>query len=281
MNEIDALYELRHKNLVEIIGHVHFYEHFGLVSRYYELGNLKRILLNDDIDIAPLLQLQICSEMAEGVAFLHESLSDKKLAHGNLRPENVLVALNSLQIKVGGFEESFLSSFKSFISTLDSKCPEEKIYVPSEFLKNGPKDIRKFDSYSLGMIMHMILTRQMPCGPNEALKCLENLKKGQRLDINRITQIKSKLKQKRRYDDAFNIQFLEDHMKMCWEEDAYTRPLVKALSLTLQERLHKYNLSVLKSHAEDALSNLTKKALSTDPSRTTTISMDLILSKPG
>ena len=278
--ELSSHCRLQHQNVIDVVGYVYFQEQIGFVEVFYPFGNLKNLLLDEKIVIAPLLQLQICTEMAKGVAFLHEIFDEKIIAHGNLKPENILIN-DSLQAKVGGMENTIFRSYNSILTFLDSKTPEEQIYVPPEFLKKSfvKSDWKKFDSYSVGMIMHMVLTRQKPCLSSTVAKCLETLKDGRHLDIHPITQEKYELNQKHRHDDAQTILFLENQMKTCWEEDSYTRPLVSDLKRHLQERLDKYDKSVLTLHAEDALKNVSKKKVPS--SQSSKISLQQLLQKKG
>lgn len=223
-----------------------------MIMEFHWLGNLKTAMLNSDRNIAPLLQLKICHDMSCGLSFISKQFKEIGF-HGNFKPENVLITENML-VKITGFLESKLELTKNLNPNQITRINicYDAFYQPPEVYCGGEVDNEKLDVYSLGMVMHMVLTRHLPCPPNEIYEQWERTKTGERPNMYKIENLKQKLHQSNRYDDKFTIQYLEDVMKGCWEQDAYSRPSIADVYSQLKNHLDKYPFSVLQLHLADA-----------------------------
>ena len=244
--------------------------YIGYVMDYYPRGNLKSFLLNSNIIIDPLLQLQLCCDIANGLKHIHQAL--KPEFHCNIGPKYILLS-QKLQVKLIAFQDLTLAD-ETRNPVYRQPVTFDALYRAPEWIENKCRDVYKADVFTVGLVMHMILSRGLPCPENEAeiSKLRKKLMSGLRPELEAIQTIKSVLQKGRRHNDFYIIQFLEEVMKACWEQDWCSRLSATELCTTLNHELFKYNASILAQHTKDTLKTMPKRKITFDDSESVPLS---------
>ena len=125
------MWNVNHENVIKLHGTVEWTEGFGIVMEYARCGNLDSLLHErKDLDISWLLRLKFLMEIITGVIHLH---SYKKLEHGDLKPQNILLS-DQLQVKIADLGSARLLDTESekVSSTVGFTAPE--IYDGEQFV---------------------------------------------------------------------------------------------------------------------------------------------------
>ncbi|CAL9074139.1 unnamed protein product [Musa textilis] len=177
--EINVLSQLRHPNLVNLIGTC--VEAWALVYDFFPNGSLEDRLTCKD-NTPPLtwqIRIQVAAEICSALNFLH---SNKHLSvvHGDLKPANILLDANFVS-KLGDF--GICRLVQSNNNTTLYRCTHALgtfVYMDPEFLASG--EITPLsDIYSFGIILLRLLTGRSPFGINRAVQ--QALNKGCLSDI--------------------------------------------------------------------------------------------------
>ncbi|GBG92260.1 hypothetical protein CBR_g55029 [Chara braunii] len=175
-NELRALGQISHRNVVQLIGYCHEGEDYYLVSQYVRNGTLHRHLHGPD-GLTTLdwpTRVRIARGIADALNYLHSSArSEFALVHHDIRPSNILL-LNNFCPKVADFGLSVLTNARGCARPRDA--PEGDGYTAPELREEPtPPDLRstpKVDVYSYGVLLLEILTGE---GPPEAEARVLNL----------------------------------------------------------------------------------------------------------
>ncbi|KAJ1435360.1 Protein kinase domain [Sesbania bispinosa] len=154
-NEIELLCQLRHPNLISLIGFCDHKEEMIVVYEYMPNGSLYDHLYCSDTKIKPLTwkqRLKICMGAACGLHYLHTG-AKRTIFHRDIKPHDILLDNNMLP-KLGDFRISlqgprFMSKpkpieVKSVLGTYGYMAPE---YVMKKTFTE------KCDVYSFGMVL--------------------------------------------------------------------------------------------------------------------------------
>ena len=171
---------------VHFYGYVQWNNAIGLVMKYFPGGNLCRLLLNNEVKLGGFLRLRMCSEIAEGVSLIHNlpefSASNKKVIHGDLKAENVLIT-EDFHCRIGDFGSANLvtcSGHSTILTLTQSDSDFTPCYAAPELLKKPDlKPNPAIDTYSFSMIIYLILKRKYPFLPSTREIYLNNVKKGE------------------------------------------------------------------------------------------------------
>uniref|UniRef100_A0ACD5Y9E6 Uncharacterized protein n=1 Tax=Avena sativa TaxID=4498 RepID=A0ACD5Y9E6_AVESA len=165
--ECQVLKRIRHRNLMRIITACSLADFKALVLPFMAKGSLERCLYAGPPDELSLVQrVNICSDIAEGVAYLHHH-SPVKVIHCDLKPSNVLInddmtalvsdfGISRLVMSVGGVA----NTADVGASTVNMLCGSIG-YIPPEY-GYGSDPTTKGDVYSFGVLVMEMVTRKKP-----------------------------------------------------------------------------------------------------------------------
>ena len=154
---MDNLAYAQHPNIIQFYGVTEVPQSWvGMVTEYMQGGSLYDLVTDDEvIDLPYLLRHQFCKEIAEGLKFLHATQQGKRLVHGDIKLENVLLTRN-LVCKIGDLGSSRLTTITglSSISDVSGFTPR---YAAPELLKGrgmslATKSSKASDMFSYGMM---------------------------------------------------------------------------------------------------------------------------------
>ena len=249
---------------MRIHGLAQWQEYVAIVTEYLPNGNLKKLLLNEDVEMGPFLQLRMGFEIANGLAFIHNLQSDERLVHGDLKAENVLLT-DDLHCKIADFGSSVLSNHTRNSSVVkDDRCFSNEFtecYAAPELLINPLMKLRtSHDTYSFAMIIFLILTRKIPVTNNSLLSVfLHSIKEGKRpsIDINKLISSFKSCKV-----SIGLLRLLFDVLHRCWAQDPSERPKMTTVRDELHDQLIEIEPSQIHSQVALATSNMTVAKLS-------------------
>ena len=262
-DEVKHLQHANHDNVVRLLGLSSWEGFVAIIMEYLPSGNLMEMLRDKDVPIGTLLRLRISDDIANGISFIHNLLSGKRLVHGDLKAENILLT-NSLRCKIADFGGSVLSNLTGNTTTLRGRTVTSneftEIYAAPELLKNqAMKLIPSNDTYSYGMIIYLILRREGPVTDQSVkMPYLEDIKKGERpeLDIKELTDPEACDQSKA------VLLLLYEKMKECWQQNARDRPDMRDVRDELHHKLVQFPPSRINDQVTEALRELEVAELS-------------------
>ncbi|XP_028787671.1 G-type lectin S-receptor-like serine/threonine-protein kinase LECRK3 [Neltuma alba] len=154
-NELSAIGNTCHKNLVRLIGFCDEGVHRLLVYEFMSNGTLADILFGK---FKPEwnLRVNLALGIARGLLYLHEEC-DTPVIHCDIKPQNILIDAH-LRAKISDFGLAKLLSFDQ--SRTQTMIRGTRGYVAPEWFKNVPVT-PKVDVYSYGvMLLEMICCRR-------------------------------------------------------------------------------------------------------------------------
>ncbi|KAK4440853.1 U-box domain-containing protein 33 [Sesamum alatum] len=155
---VQVLGKLHHPHLVELIGVCQ--ESWLLVYEYLPGGSLQNYLFNNN-NISSLnwkTRAQILADIARGLLFLH-SFGPKKIVHGNLKPENLLLDSGN-RCKISDYADHMLTANQTFRCPSFRRCAGSigvSLYTDPESHRTGAVSY-KSDIYSFGVVILQLVT---------------------------------------------------------------------------------------------------------------------------
>jgi len=113
-NEIELLCQLRHPNLVSLLGFCDHKEEKNIVYEYMTNGSLHDILYRSDMKREPLTwkqRLKICIGVAQGLHYLHTGVK-RTIFHRDITPYKILLDSNMVA-KLSDFRVSLTGPYHS------------------------------------------------------------------------------------------------------------------------------------------------------------------------
>ena len=270
---------VQHENIIRLYGFATWGNTFVLVLEYAPYGNLESVLEDSGISIPWELRARFFSELANALEYLHNSYSKPPYIHGDLKPQNVLLA-EKLVIKLADFGAATIASSTGatyVITTNKEKSSQQHrdYYTAPEFLNDETRDrSRSMDVYSYGMIGYEILTRKKVyhdrAAPHEVV--VDAIRtRGQKPNERNITEVADSLPPNS--VDAKIFKKLNEIVKECWKFEPSDRPKIfdvkkKLNSLANSEKNFDKNIDAkftsisekLKSKKSNHKSNTMKKS---------------------
>jgi len=230
----------------------------GLVMELMPGGNLRRLLRDLDVDLLPVLRLRFCEEIADGIASIHNLSPKKRLTNGDLKPENILLT-RDLRCKVGDFGSAKIVSYTGQTSTSTTAAEQSPqitlVYAAPERLRKRFCRLRKEqDTYSYGLIVHGILSREMPhetCSSEK--EYIDAIQEGFRPDLEAIVEFEKSLDNRK---DKEILIVLKSVMTRCWKDSPTDRPDMLSVRDELQRLMSQQKPSDIMRGVAKALDKL-------------------------
>ncbi|WOL13346.1 hypothetical protein Cni_G22116 [Canna indica] len=156
LTEIDTISNVRHPNLVKLVGSCIQDSSRILVYEYVENGSLDRALLGSNADTTMLnwnIRSAICIETARGLAYLHEEL-EPPIVHRDIKASNILLDSNFIP-KIGDFGLAKL--FPDNVTHISTRVAGTTGYLAPEYAMQGQLT-KKADVYSFGVLVIEIIS---------------------------------------------------------------------------------------------------------------------------
>ncbi|PIN25030.1 Serine/threonine protein kinase [Handroanthus impetiginosus] len=156
LTEINMISNIRHPNLVELIGCCVEGNNRILVYEYLENNSLENALLVSNgkrLDLDWSKRAAICIGTASGLAFLHED-AEPSIVHRDIKASNVLLDENFLP-KIGDFGLAKL--FPDNVTQLSTRVAGTVGYLAPEYALLGQLT-KKADVYSFGVLLLEIIS---------------------------------------------------------------------------------------------------------------------------
>jgi len=229
----------------------------ALIMEYMPGGNLLCLISRPSAPLDPVLRLRICGEVAGGLAVLHNLTDKNRLFHSDIKPENILLTAD-LHCKIADFGGACLIKYTRSHTSGDGSSRNAqltKVYAAPERLSIRAKPSKEQDTYSYGIIVHGVLSRQMPyanfTSENEYVNAVMQ---GERPDMHDITELKNGLPETSNDRNIFDL--LESVMMSCWVQEPRRRPSMLTVRDDLMNLLSKQDLACIQRSVADTLQNM-------------------------
>ncbi|CAN6462217.1 unnamed protein product [Victoria cruziana] len=156
LSEIAAISNIRHDNLVELLGCCIDGKNRMLVYGYVENLSLSQTLFDSEYDqniFSWKVRRNICLGVARGLAFLHEQV-EPHIVHRDIKASNILLDKN-FNPKISDF--GFAKLFPDGITHISTRVAGTLGYLAPEYALHG-KLTRKADTYSFGVLILEIVS---------------------------------------------------------------------------------------------------------------------------
>ncbi|KAI5009911.1 hypothetical protein ZWY2020_012048 [Hordeum vulgare] len=156
LTEIDVISNVKHPNLVELIGCCVEADNRILVYEYLENSSLDRALLGSTSDPANFtwsVRSSICIGVARGLAYLHEEIPSP-IVHRDIKASNILMDKNYVP-KIGDFGLAKL--FPDNITHISTRVAGTTGYLAPEYAWHGQLT-KKADIYSFGVLVIEVIS---------------------------------------------------------------------------------------------------------------------------
>ncbi|KAK1934472.1 putative serine/threonine-protein kinase drkB [Phytophthora citrophthora] len=154
---------ISHPNITSLVGVTWLAgTDFAVVTEFMDKGNLKSVLANSDVDLDITIKLQMCCDVALGLAYLHET--EQNLCAKQLSSRKVLVN-KAMNCKLSLFEcvpSSAKLGGPSGAATYSYGMGEIAWLPPEVIRRSSPMDARKNNIYAFGVLVCEIFTRVTP-----------------------------------------------------------------------------------------------------------------------
>lgn len=156
LTEIDVITNVKHPNLVELIGCCVEGSNRILVYEYLKNSSLDRALLGSNSEPADFtwsIRSTICLGVAQGLAYLHEEIASP-IVHRDIKASNILLDKNYVP-KIGDFGLAKL--FPDNVTHISTRVAGTTGYLAPEYAWHGQLT-KKADIYSFGILILEIVS---------------------------------------------------------------------------------------------------------------------------
>jgi len=255
-NELELLLKANNENILRVYGWSIWPNSMGLIMQYMPGGNLRRLLMDTRIPLFFNLRLRMSSEIASGIAFLHNFNEKLRLTHGDLKPDNILLT-DDLHCKIADFGGARLMKHTTSTTTGTtlSRAQMTVVYAAPERLRGRCRPKKEHDTYSFGIIIHGILSRESPLEVfSDEIDYVDAVKRGERPDTETIENLKKD--QASEESDLTIIDCLESTMTRCWQQDPCSRPNMLVIRDELANLLSQQLLKNIQQSVSESLSKM-------------------------
>ncbi|CAL5074257.1 unnamed protein product [Urochloa decumbens] len=247
--ECQVLKRIRHRNLMRIITACSLPDFKALVLPFMANGSLERCLYAA-AELSLVQRVNICSDVAEGMAYLHHH-SPVKVIHCDLKPSNILInddmtalvsdfGISRLVMSVGGVA----NTADVGASTANMLCGSIG-YIPPEY-GYGSNPTTKGDVYSFGVLVLEMVTRRRPTDDmfeaglslHKWVKMHYHGRADAVVDPALVRMVRDQTPEVRRMSDVAISELLELGI-LCTQEQASARPTMMDAADDL-DRLKRY-----------------------------------------
>ncbi|XP_076813645.1 uncharacterized protein LOC143460130 [Clavelina lepadiformis] len=140
---------------------------FGLVMEHMPGGSLQDLIFHPVLDrIPPPLLLRIGYDVSDALSHLHTILKDRRIAHGDLKPANILMTAD-LRCKVADFGGAALARYTGSLGAGPDKPGEGNqlshyFAAPERSVPGCNRLTTAMDVYSYGLILLVAICRVYP-----------------------------------------------------------------------------------------------------------------------
>ncbi|XP_031488226.1 putative serine/threonine-protein kinase [Nymphaea colorata] len=234
LTEIQTISNIRHPNLVQLIGCCVQGSSRMLVYEYLENNSLSNALLaprNKKIALGWSKRAAICIGTARGLAFLHEEL-EPHIVHRDIKASNILLDKDHLP-KIGDFGLAKL--FPDNVSHISTRVAGTIGYLAPEYALLGQLT-KKADVYSFGVLLLEIISGRNVSKPDWAEADLSLLELAWKLQQeNRVLEIVDE--ELEEYPEAEVLRFIKVAL-FCTQATASNRPSMTQVVEMLSKRKH-------------------------------------------
>ncbi|PKA55757.1 putative LRR receptor-like serine/threonine-protein kinase [Apostasia shenzhenica] len=156
LTEIDVITNVKHPNLVQLIGCCVEGKHRILVYEYVENSSLDRALLgfrSQKVKFNWDIRSAICIGTAKGIAYLHEGVQPQ-IVHRDIKASNILLDKN-FRPKIGDFGLAKL--FPDNVTHISTRVAGTTGYLAPEYAMQGQLT-KNADIYSFGVLVLEIIS---------------------------------------------------------------------------------------------------------------------------
>ncbi|XP_076825538.1 uncharacterized protein LOC143471078 isoform X1 [Clavelina lepadiformis] len=239
LKEVKMMLLAAHKHVIRIEGLINEEDWIGVVMEHMSAGSLSDLIFNEELETIPLpLLLRMSYETADAITYLHKMLKDLRIAHGDLKPQNIL--LNSdLHCKVADFGGAALSHHTRTATARPDRTGEGNQFTllftaPERLDRNCERLTTSMDVYSFGVILYMMIVRKYPGIRNEILFRMTGKFQGVSFQQKLINDIKDRLKRGKDEQGVRIISLLESIMTKCVDKEPSKRPAM----IEIRDQLH-------------------------------------------
>ncbi|KAK8963394.1 putative leucine-rich repeat receptor-like serine/threonine-protein kinase [Platanthera guangdongensis] len=164
LTEIDMITNVKHPNLVQLIGCCIQGINRILVYEYVENSSLDHALIGTNSERAKFnwgIRSEICIGTAKGLAYLHEGI-EPPIVHRDIKASNILLDANFLP-KIGDF--GLAKIFPDNVSHISTRVAGTTGYLAPEYAINGQLT-KKADIYSFGILVLEIISGRSSSKPH-------------------------------------------------------------------------------------------------------------------
>jgi len=254
--ELELLQTAQHKRILRVHGLTEWPDSMAMVLEYMPGGNLRFFLRRVRNSLKNGLRLRISYEIADGIAFMHNLTPARRLIHGDLKPENVLLT-DELHCKLADFGSAALGTYTGYTTEtepfdLQKRAATKAYAAPEKFdVKPGTKPRKEEDIFSYSMIVYSVLTCDTPFSNYDNINAyIYDIVQGKRppLDtIDRLEQLHSDNQK-----DTQILSCLKSVMERCWSQAPSERPPMTEIRIELDEILSNVNKTILLQEVADA-----------------------------
>ncbi|XP_076825682.1 uncharacterized protein LOC143471178 isoform X3 [Clavelina lepadiformis] len=239
LKEVEMMLLAAHKNVIRIEGLIDEEDWVGVVMEHMSAGSLSDLIFNDEIETIPLsLLLRMSYETADAITNLHKMLKDLRIAHGDLKPQNILLS-SDLHCKVADFGGAALSHHTRTATARPDRTGEGSQFTllftaPERLDPNCERLTTSMDVYSFGVILYMMIVRKYPGIRNEMFFRMTGKFQGVSFQQKLINDIKDRLKRDKDEQGVRIISLLESIMTKCVDKEPSKRPAM----IEIRDQLH-------------------------------------------
>ncbi|XP_076801191.1 uncharacterized protein LOC143445764 [Clavelina lepadiformis] len=261
LNEVRMMLLAVHKHVVRMEGLIECEDWTGIVMEHMPGGSMDKLIFSDTLaKIPPDLLLRMSCETTDAITYLHKLLEDQRIAHGDLKPQNILLS-SDLHCKVADFGGAAFSFHTKSLRAGPDKPGEGRQYTlvfsaPERLTGDSERLTTAMDVFSVGVILYVAITQQYPEVQQNLLMLLLHIFPGIRLDMSLIDEYIGDLKSINDEHGAEIISLLKSLLVRCVKKDPSERPPMMEVRDELQQQLATIKPATMAQHVANVLAHV-------------------------